>query len=131
MTLKITGDSLRIEDVVAVAHGKRVALDPSTLPRIERSRAAVDRLIADGVVVYGLTTGFGRLRDKIISLDQLKALQLNLVRSHAAGVGPELDERTVRAMLVVNANRLTLGHSAIRPVIIQTLLDMLNHGIHP
>ncbi len=129
--LKISGDSLQITDVVAVANGMSVTLDPETLPKIERSRAAVDQLIADGTVAYGITTGFGRLRDKIIPVEKVKKLQLNLVRSHAAGVGPELDEQTVRAMMLVRANTLALGYSGIRPTVIQTLLDMLNCGIHP
>ncbi len=131
MMLKINGESLQIKDVVAVAEGMRVGLDRSALPKIERCRAAVDQLIADGVVAYGITTGFGRLRDKIIPGDKLKQLQLNLVRSHATGMGPELDEKTVRAMLLVRANTLALGHSGIRPIVIETLLEMLNHGIHP
>lgn len=129
--LIITGESLQIDDVVAVADGRTVALDHSTLYKIERSRAAVDRLIADGVVAYGITTGFGRLRDKIIPPDKVKQLQLNLVRSHAAGVGKELEEKTVRAMMIVRANTLALGYSGVRPVVIQTLLAMLNRGIHP
>ena len=129
--LKITGKTLQIDDVVAVADGKPVMLDPAALPVIERSRAAVDKLVADGTVAYGITTGFGRFKDKIIPPDQVKLLQLNLVRSHAAGTGPELSERTVRAMLVVRANTLALGYSGVRPVVIQTLIDMLNHGIHP
>ncbi len=129
--LKITGESLQIDEVVAVANGMTVALDCNTLPKIERSRAAVDQLIAKGVVAYGITTGFGRLRDKIIPPDKVKQLQLNLVRSHAAGVGKELEEKTVRAMLLVRANTLALGYSGVRPIVIQTLLDMLNRSIHP
>ena len=129
--LKISGDSLTIEDVVAVANGMTVTLDDETLPKIERSRAAVDQLIANNIVAYGITTGFGRLRDRIIPPDKVKQLQLNLVRSHAAGVGKELDEKTVRAMMIVRANTLALGYSGVRPVVIQTLLDMLNRGIYP
>ena len=129
--LKITGQTLQIEDVVAVADGMKVALDPSALPNIERSRAAVEQLVTEGTVAYGITTGFGRFKDKIIPPEQIKQLQLNLVRSHAAGMGTELDERTVRAMLVVRANTLALGYSGVRPLVIETLLDRLTHGIHP
>lgn len=131
MMLTITGETLQIEDVVAVAQGMAVALAPATLPGIERSRAAVEQLIANGVVAYGITTGFSRLRDKIIPPEQVKQLQLNLVRSHAAGVGRELDTETVRGLMLVRANTLALGYSGIRPVVIQTLLTMLNRGIHP
>lgn len=129
--LKLTGNNLQIDDVVAVANGESVMLDPSALPAIERSRAAVEQLVAEGRVAYGITTGFGRFKDKIIPPAQVKQLQLNLVRSHAAGVGKELDERTVRAMLLVRANTLALGYSGVRPIIIQTLIEMLNRGIHP
>lgn len=120
-----------MDDVVAVANGRGVRLDPAVLPRIERSRAAVEQLVAEGRVVYGITTGFGRFKDKIISADQVRQLQLNLVRSHAVGVGPELPETAVRAMLLVRANTLALGYSGVRPELIQLLLDMLNAGVHP
>ena len=129
--LQITGQTLEIDQVIAVANGRPVSLHPDALPRINRARAAVDKLVADGTVAYGITTGFGRFKDKIIPPDQVKQLQLNLVRSHAAGMGTELDERIVRAMLVVRANTLALGYSGVRPIVIETLLDMLNHGIHP
>ena len=129
--LFITGKDLKIDDVVAVANGATVALDPAALPAIERSRAAVEQLVAEGRVAYGITTGFGRFKDKVIPPDQVKQLQLNLVRSHAAGVGPELDQATVRAMLLARANTLALGFSGVRPIIIETLVEMLNHGIHP
>ena len=129
--LRINGKNLQIDDVVSVANGANVCLDPAALPGVERSRAAVDQLVAEGKVAYGITTGFGRFKDKIIPPDQVKQLQLNLVRSHAAGVGEELDEQSVRAMLLVRANTLALGYSGVRPIIIQTLIEMLNHGIHP
>lgn len=129
--LTITGRTLNIDDVVAVANGMKVRLDPAALPVIERGHAAVEKLIADGAVVYGITTGFGRFKDKVIPSTQVSQLQLNLVRSHAAGVGEELDETVVRAMLLVRANTLALGYSGVRPAIVQTLTDMLNRGIHP
>jgi histidine ammonia-lyase len=122
---------LQIDEVVAVANGCGVALDGSALPAIKRSRAAVEKLVADGKIAYGITTGFGRFKDKPISADQVKQLQLNLVRSHAAGVGPSLDEWVVRAMLLVRANTLALGYSGVRPQLIEMLLAMLNHSVHP
>ena len=85
--INITGNSLHIDDVVAVARGKEVALDPTALPAIERSRAAVEQLVAEGTIAYGITTGFGRFKDKFIPPEEVKQLQLNLVRSHAAGRG--------------------------------------------
>ncbi len=109
MPLKITGNSVHVDDVVAVANGRSVMLDPVSLPRIERSREAVAKAVERGEVIYGITTGFGRFKDQIISPDQVKQLQVNLVRSHAAGVGPDLPEPVVRAMLLVRANTLALG----------------------
>ncbi len=117
--------------MVAVANGRAVALDPAALPAIERSQAAVERLVSEGRIAYGITTGFGRFKDKLISADQVKQLQVNLVRSHAAGVGPALDERTVRAMMLVRVNTLAKGYSGVHPDIIHLLLDMLNKGVHP
>ena len=129
--LTISGKQLKVDDVVAVANGRSVQLDPAALPAIQRSRQAVEELVARGEVVYGITTGFGRFKDKIISADEVRQLQVNLVRSHAVGVGPDLPERVVRAMLLVRANTLALGYSGVRPAVIQLLLDMLNRGVHP
>lgn len=129
--LTISGDQLQVDDVVAVANGRSARLDPAVLPKIQRSRQAVEDLVARGEVVYGITTGFGRFKDKIISPSEVQQLQVNLVRSHAVGVGPELPERVVRAMLLVRANTLALGYSGVRPEVINLLLDMLNAGVHP
>jgi histidine ammonia-lyase len=130
-SIEISGENLKVDDVVAVADGRHVTLDPAALPRIERSRAAVDDFVARGEVVYGITTGFGRFKDKIISADETRQLQVNLVRSHAVGVGPDLPERLVRAMLLVRANTLAMGYSGVRPAVIRLLIDMLNQGVHP
>ena len=129
--LLINGNDLQIDDVVAVADGRPVGLDPAARPGLERSRAAVERLVREGAVAYGITTGFGRFKDRHIDPDETEALQLNLVRSHAAGVGPALPERVVRAMLLVRANTLTRGFSGVRPLVIERLVDFLNHGVHP
>lgn len=129
--LFVSGKELKVDDVVAVANGRPVALDEAVLPQLLRSRRAVESLVARGEVAYGITTGFGHFKDKIIPLDQVRALQRNLVRSHAVGVGPALAGRVVRAMLVVRANTLAMGYSGVRPEIIHRLLDLLNHQIHP
>jgi histidine ammonia-lyase len=129
--LLISGAGLDVDDVVAVARGRPVHLDPAALPAILRSRAAVDGLIAQGEVVYGITTGFGHFKDKIILPEAAAQLQINLVRSHAVGVGPLLPEAVVRAMLLARANTLAKGFSGVRPELIETLLDMLNCGVHP
>jgi histidine ammonia-lyase len=129
--LIISGQDLKIDDVVAVARGRKVALDTAVLPAINRSRQAVEKLVRDGQIAYGITTGFGRFKDKFISAEESAQLQLNLVRSHAAGTGPILAESDVRAMLLARANTLAQGYSGVRPVVIQTLLAMLNAGVHP
>lgn len=129
--LQINGHRLDIDQVVSVAEGMPVSLDPSALPAIVRAREAVDELVAERRIAYGITTGFGRFKDKLIPAEQVKQLQLNLVRSHAAGVGPLLDEKTVRAMMIARANTLAIGCSGVRPAIIELLLSMLNAGIHP
>lgn len=129
--LILTGADLHVDDVVAVAHGRAAELDPNTLPVMQRSRAAVEQLVAEGQAAYGITTGFGRFKDHVISAEQTRQLQLNLVRSHAAGVGPPLSRPEVRAMLVVRANTLAKGFSGVRPLVVQHLLDLLNRGVYP
>jgi histidine ammonia-lyase len=131
-TLTISGTDLKVDDVVAVARdGRSVTLDPTILPRMQRSRAAVEQLVREERVVYGITTGFGRFKDKIISAAETRQLQLNLVRSHAVGVGPDLPEAVVRAMLLVRANTLAMGYSGVRSELVQLLLAMLNKRVHP
>ncbi|WP_420631561.1 histidine ammonia-lyase [Candidatus Leptofilum sp.] len=130
--LIISGQGLKIDDVVDVARrGREVELDTAVLPQVNRSRQAVEKLVREGQVAYGITTGFGRFKDKFISADESLLLQLNLVRSHAAGTGPALLEEQVRAMLLARANTLAQGYSGVRPIVIQRLLEMLNAGVHP
>jgi histidine ammonia-lyase len=129
--LIISGRDLKIDDVVAVVNGQKVLLDTAVLPAINRSRRAVDKLVREGQIAYGITTGFGRFKDKIISAEQSLQLQLNLVRSHAAGTGSILPEEDVRAMLLARANTLAQGYSGVRPIVIETLLAMLNAKVHP
>ncbi|MCP5095288.1 MAG: histidine ammonia-lyase [Chloroflexi bacterium] len=129
--LLLSGKDLTIDDVSAVVKGRPVKLDPAARPAILRARTAVEQLVANGEIAYGITTGFGRFKDKIISPEETQKLQLNLVRSHAAGTGPNMPESVVRAMLLARANTLALGHSGVRPIIIETLLDLLNKQVHP
>lgn len=128
----LDGDSLTIQDVVAVARQhKPVAVSPAGLAKLERARAMVDRFIAEDKVVYGLTTGFGKFSTVTISKEQTEELQENLIISHAVGVGEPFPEEIVRAMMLLRANALTKGHSGARPVVVATLLEMLNKGVHP
>ena len=129
-TISVSGN-LILDEVIAVARGQKVVLDPAVLPRIERSRAAVEKLIEKGEIVYGITTGFGRFKDVPIDPDQTRELQRNLVRSHAVGVGPRLSEDIVRVMMLIRANTLALGFSGVRPAVIELLIGMLNNDIYP
>src|SRR6185369_9758270 len=110
---------------------QHVRLHPSAIDRIRASRAVVDEICKSGVPTYGINTGFGRLSDVHVPPEGLRALQLNLVRSHACGVGPLLSDPEVRAMMLLRANVLAVGHSGARLEVVQTVLDMLNAGIHP
>jgi len=128
----LTGADLTVADVEAVArHGATTVLDPAAKQRMERSRAVVESLVDEGAVVYGVTTGFGALANRVIDRADAERLQENLLVSHAAGVGEALPREVVRAMLVLRANTLAIGHSGARPVVAERLLDFLRLGIHP
>jgi histidine ammonia-lyase len=132
-TLELYGDRLRLEDVERVARRDlvEVRLGAEARAAMAASRAVVERAVAEGRVVYGLTTGFGALAEVVVPPDRITELQENLIRSHAAGVGDPLPEAEVRAIMVLRANVLALGHSGIRAEVVQRILDLLNHGIHP
>jgi histidine ammonia-lyase len=129
--IEIDGASLTLEQTAAVADGAEAALAVSARPRIDRARKFVEGIVARGEVVYGINTGFGKLADVSIPPDKLRELQLNLVRSHSCGVGDLLPERVVRAMILHRANVLAKGYSGCRLLVIETLLRMLNAGVHP
>jgi histidine ammonia-lyase len=121
-----------VADVVAVAReGRPVALAPDARQRMEASRAVIERVVAQGETVYGVTTGFGDLADVRIEPGQTAELQRNLVRSHAAGVGEPLPDEVVRAILLLRANGLAVGLSGVRPALVDLLCGMLNAGVHP
>jgi histidine ammonia-lyase len=130
--LALDGASLTLEAVRSVAEGfETVELAPEARRRMEASRAVVERLVEGDAAVYGVTTGFGPLADVRIGHNQLRELQLNLVRSHATGVGEPLEEREVRAMMLIRANVLAKGVSGIRPAVAEMLCEMLNRRVHP
>jgi len=128
----LTGDALTLEDVLRVArHRAPVQLAPDAIARMERSRAVVERLLADRVKVYGLTTGFGSKKNVFIEPRETQQLQKNLIMSHSCGVGQPLDEDVVRATILLRANTLAKGLSGIRVSVVHALLDLLHLGIYP
>jgi histidine ammonia-lyase len=130
--LLLDGNRLTLADLEAVARdGRAVALDPAARGAVARSRAVVDAAVAKGAVVYGVNTGFGNFADVVIAPAQLGLLQLNLVRSHAVGVGELLDATETRALMLLRANVLAKGMSGVRPQTLERLVDLLNARIHP
>lgn len=130
--LELDGQKLSLAQIVAVANGdERVSLAPPARSRVNQSRAVVEKIVADGRTVYGINTGFGRLSDVRIEPHDLRALQLNLVRSHACGLGPPLAISEARAMVLLRANVLAVGHSGCRAIVIESLIEMLNRGVTP
>src|SRR5467141_5371687 len=131
-SITLDGHSLSIPDVVAVARGNAaVALDPESLKAVAASRRAVEAAVARGETVYGVNTGFGKLAHVRIPADQARQLQLNLIRSHASGVGDPLPVDAVRAMMLLRANVLVRGTSGVRPALPELLVEMLNRKLHP
>ncbi|MBT7503618.1 MAG: aromatic amino acid lyase, partial [Gemmatimonadales bacterium] len=133
ITLKLDGRSLRLEDIENVAFGADIVvqLDEDAKVRMRESRALIEELVLAGEPVYGVTTGFGRLADVAIAPENREALQHNLVRSHASGMGDPLDSSAVRALMLLRANALSRGHSGCRVEVVELLLGLLNAGIHP
>jgi histidine ammonia-lyase len=130
--LHINGNDLTLEAVREVAAERRpVLLDPDAREAVDRARAVVDTLVANDQVSYAITTGVGKLSDVRIGGDQIREMQVNLVRSHAVGVGEPLSIGETRAMMLLRANSLSKGHSGVRAAVIDTICEMLNHGVTP
>jgi histidine ammonia-lyase len=128
----INGNDLRLEDIVNVARNNyQVELSEEAIKRVEKSRGIVDKIVEEDRVVYGITTGFGKFSDVSISGEDCKTLQRNLIISHACGFGNSLDTDIVRTIILLRANALSKGYSGIRLSTLQTLVAMLNKGVHP
>ena len=127
----IDGRTLSLADVHRVAYGAAVGLAPEARARMEASRRLVEAAVEKGEVVYGVTTGFGRLADTLIPAHRIRELQLNLVRSHAVGVGEPFAEPAARAITLLRANTLAGGHGGVRPVVCERLLELLDAGVWP
>jgi histidine ammonia-lyase len=133
ISLHLTGADLTIADACAVARARtsKVAIAPSAVERMERSRALIDELAAGDDAIYAVNTGVGLLADQRVSRDDLDQLQRNVIRSHCAGVGEPLAREVVRAMMLIRANVLAIGVSGIRHLVAERLCEMVNRGVTP
>ncbi|MBU7594417.1 histidine ammonia-lyase [Metabacillus halosaccharovorans] len=128
----LTGQTLTFAEVQKVLFDKgKVVYSEESMRKVQESRKAVEKIVAEERIVYGITTGFGKFSDVLIGKDDVEALQLNLIRSHACGIGEPFPEVVSRAMILLRANALLKGFSGVRPVVIERLLDLLNSEIHP
>ena len=130
--LELSGQRLSLKQIADVAAGReQVMLSAAARARCDASRSVVERIVAEGQTVYGVNTGFGKLSDVRIEAGELRDLQLNLVRSHACGLGVPLSDVEARAMLLLRANVLACGYSGARPIVVDTLIAMLERGVTP
>jgi histidine ammonia-lyase len=130
--MEIAGRPLTLDELARVALQREpVSIAEAVHERVRRSREVIEQITRGDAVVYGVNTGFGKLSEIHIAREDLRQLQLNLVRSHACGVGNPLPESEVRAMMLLRANVLTLGFSGIRLEVLELLAGMLNRGVHP
>src|SRR5678815_3410015 len=133
--ISIDGESLTMEQVAAVARGAPgepcVELTADARSKVKRSADAVSSLLKKGQIAYGITTGFGAFKDRVIPIDQVELLQRNIILSHSVGVGAPFDQATTRAIMLIRANTLSRGYSGIRLETLELLLELLNRGVHP
>lgn len=130
--IKISGEKLSLEEIESIADNfEEVQLAEEALNKINASSEYIEEIVKKGKVIYGVTTGFGKLYDRVISEQDIAKLQENLLKSHASGIGEPLSEREVRAAIVVRANSLARGYSGIRRITIEKLIDLLNYKIYP
>ncbi len=128
----IDGETLTIEDLVAVSrHNSTVTIPEKAKKKVRESRETLERLVGEKRVIYGVTTGFGALGRVIIPPEDLRKLQVNLIRSHSSGIGKPLNRDTTRALMLLRANTLAKGNSGVRLETLETLVQMINRGVHP
>ncbi|WP_102346309.1 histidine ammonia-lyase [Bacillus sp. Marseille-P3661] len=128
----LDGKSLKIRDLYRILYkNERVIATQESLTKVKENRKAVEDIVEKGKIVYGITTGFGKFSDVFINKENVKDLQHHLIHSHACGVGEPFPEIVSRAMLILRANALLKGNSGVRPIVIETLLNLVNHRIHP
>lgn len=128
----LTGRDINVEEIIAVSKfNKRVELSEEARERVLKAYAFVKKKIEDKKPVYGITTGFGKLSNVFIEQEQSSKLQKNLIMSHACGVGRPFSEDVVRAIMLLRINTIAIGRSGVNPKVVDTLIDMLNKGVHP
>lgn len=128
----LDGDSLTLDEFINICRfNYKVGLADEAIDKVNKSRELVDKFVKDNKVVYGITTGFGKFSDVVITGDEIMKLQKNLIISHACGVGNPLEEEIVRGVMLLRANALAKGNSGIRLSTLNTLIDMINEGVHP
>lgn len=132
MNILLDGNHLTLKEIqLVLANKATVTIHEKAWENVKNSRAVVEKLIEEKKVIYGVNTGFGKFSDTVISNEDLEHLQINLIRSHACGVGKAFSEDICRLMLLLRANALAKGFSGIRPETLQLLVDCLNFGISP
>jgi len=132
MSLNLTGTGLTVENVVKVArHGETVTLDPEARKRIEKCRALLEEKIQKKEIMYGVNTGIGELANVVLTQDQVEEYQRYVIYSHAAGYGKPMPEEIVRAAILSRVSCHCHGHSGLRPVVTETLIELLNKGVTP
>jgi len=132
MVVLVDGRSLTIESAMEVAeHGEVIRVSPQSLRQMEKFRAQLEQKLLRGEVVYGVNTGFGSLADKVVRPEHIDELQLNLIRSHSAGVGSPMPTEIVRAAMLIRLNSLLNGNSAVRKEVAELMVGMLNKGVTP
>lgn len=130
--VELTGENLSVKDIVSIIReNKSVSLNNSSLEKCRASRKVLDDKIAEGHVIYGVNTSFGPMCNKIIHIEEIERLQVNLIRSHAAGLGDLLDEESARATLLIRLNTLVKGYSGVRVELLQFMRDLFNAGVAP
>jgi histidine ammonia-lyase len=130
--ITLTGDSLTLRDMERLLYeDEKVEACPNSIKKVAECRKAVENIVAEGKVVYGITTGFGKFSDVLIGKGDVEMLQHNLIQSHACGVGEPFPEVVSRAMLILRANTLLKGFSGVRPLVVGVLLELVNRRIHP
>lgn len=130
--IKLTGETLTIEQLKEILINQEdVSISNESMHKVSNSRSAVEQIVSDKKTVYGITTGFGKFSDVMIKQEDVEDLQLNLIHSHACGIGDPFPEIVSRAVMVLRLNALLKGFSGIRPVVVETLAELINKRVHP